>query len=71
MSAPKLTDYDRDILRMLSGEKVEGLAWGAAMGAAIGFLRGDGYVRQVRNAAGIGYEITDSGRAALAEGDEG
>lgn len=60
-----LSDYDRDILRMLNGEKVEGLAWGAAMGAAIGFLRGDGFVRQSVKDGAIVYEITDAGRTAL------
>jgi len=62
-----LTDYDRDILRMLDGEDVPGLAWGAAMGAALGFLRSCGLVRQVRTAGSINYEITDAGRSALAE----
>ena len=56
-----MTDYERDIMRHLNGEDVPGLSWGAAMGEALEFLRGDGYVRQ---RAGR-YELTDEGRRAL------
>jgi len=56
-----MTDYEKKILRHLNGEDVPDLSWGAAMGEAIGFLKGDGYVRRVGNK----YEITDAGRAAL------
>ena len=35
------------------------------MGAALEFLQDDGYVRQVRDGAGVRMEITESGRQAL------
>ena len=39
---PHLGEYEVKVLRELNGEKM-GLSWGAAMGAAIEFLREDGY----------------------------
>ena len=54
-----LSDYEINILRVLNGEDVPGLMWGAAMSAACGHLKGTGY------ATGL-YEITDKGRAAIA-----
>ncbi len=39
-----LTDYDRKILRHINGEDFPDLSWGAAMGAALGFLHESGYV---------------------------
>jgi hypothetical protein len=53
-----LSDYEINILRVLNGEDVPGLMWGAAMSAACGHLKGTGY------ATGL-YEITDKGRAAI------
>ena len=57
-SATELCDYDLLILRVLNGEDVPGLMWGAAMSSACGYLKSMGY------ATGM-YEITDKGRAAL------
>jgi hypothetical protein len=60
MSKP-ISDYERDLLRHLNGEDVPGLSWGAAMGAAIEFLRSDGLVEGYTD-----IRITDAGRAAIA-----
>lgn len=57
----EITEYERDILRALNGEKVPGLAWGAAMGAAIEFLRGRRLVSGYTD-----IRITDAGRAMVA-----
>jgi len=51
---PKLTAVERDLLRDLNGEKV------AAMGAAVGYLQGIGYLTR-----GANVQITDAGREAL------
>jgi len=59
-----ITEYERNILRSMNGEDVPGLKWGAAMGAAIEFMRGDGLVAGYTN-----IKITDKGRAALSPGD--
>ena len=56
-----MTDYDKEILRHLSGEDVPGLCWGAAMSEAIGYLRRNGYAKHIMGV----YTITDKGREAL------
>ncbi len=64
-----ITDYERDLLRHLDGQDVPGLAWGAVMGEALGFLKGSGYVRIVPNGDGaMRYEITDKGREISDDG---
>ena len=57
-----MTDYEKKILCEVRGDHMPGLRWGAAMGAALEFLRGSGYVRKV----GYRYVITPKGREALA-----
>lgn len=56
----KLSEYDLSILRMMTGGP--SVPWGAAMSAALEFLKGDGLVEQ----EGTNYRITDAGRQALA-----
>jgi len=56
-----MSDYEIKILRYLNGEEMPDLSWGAAMGAAVEFLAGDGLVTQ-----GPNYFITDKGKAFLA-----
>lgn len=52
-----LCDYEIEILREVAGEKAPS-AWGAAVGAALGALRGRGYIAR--------GQITPKGRAVLA-----
>lgn len=56
-----LDQYDIDILRMLDGQDVPGLRWGAAMSVAVESLVGRGLVTR-----GPTHTITEAGRAALA-----
>jgi hypothetical protein len=63
-----LSDYEINILRVLNGEDVPGLMWGAAMSAACGHLKGTGYATSVEADFDLPwylYEITDKGRAAI------
>lgn len=60
-----IVDYERDVLRMLNGEKIEGMAWGAAMGQSVELLYEGGYVTRKMTGRGLEYVITDKGRAAL------
>lgn len=62
-----MTAFDIQVLRAVSGEKVEGLAWGAAMSVAIEFLGGHGLVRKVRSDDRMRYVLTATGQAYLAE----
>jgi hypothetical protein len=54
----KLCDYEMKVLRECAGERVPGLSWGAAMGAALDALSGNGLIERV----GIRYEATKKGR---------
>lgn len=56
-----LSEYELKILRLLNGEDVPGLAWGAAMSVAIETL----YEMRLAKRNGGRYEITDAGRDAL------
>lgn len=56
----KLSDYEIKLLKMLRGDQVTGLGWGAAMGAAIEFLREDGFVKGFSK-----IEITQKGKDYL------
>jgi len=56
-----LCEYEINLLRLMAGEDVPDMQWGAAMGACLGFLKGSGLVRSV----GGKYEITDKGRKVL------
>ncbi len=56
-----LCEFEYRVLAMLAGEAAA-IPWGAAVGAALGFLKGSGYV----SFNGLGYDITARGRAALA-----
>lgn len=60
-----LTDFDRDLLRSMNGEKIEGLAWGAAMGEAVEFLHECGLVTRIWRDGALVYVPTDAGRAAI------
>lgn len=55
----KLTEYELSVLRMMDGGP--NAPWGAAMSAALEFLKGDGLIEQT----GTRYDLTDAGRAAL------
>lgn len=70
---PRLSRFDIDLLRDLSGDKVEGMAWGAAMGVAIGPLTQWGYLTRVIKNNAISYEVTDKARSLIASmrGSEG
>ena len=57
-----LCEDEIEILREVAGEKPAS-RWGAAVGAALGALRGGGYI--------AGNTITDKGRAALAAAPQG
>lgn len=57
----QLDDFELKVLREVSGEKVPGLQWGAAMGQAVEVLKGFGLVEKV----GTKYVITATGRAQL------
>lgn len=61
----KLVDYELQVLRCVNGADVPGLKWGAAMGEAVEYLRGAGYLSKSRVDGGTKYTITDKGRAAL------
>lgn len=63
--AKKLTKYDLSILRMMNGGPT--VPWGAAMSAALEFLKGDGLVEQ----EGTNYWITEAGRRALEDQEQG
>ncbi len=59
-----MTDYQRKVLADIAEPGSQpGLSWGAAMGAALEYLRGNGYITR-----GSDPRITDKGRDALAEG---
>ena len=60
-----MTDYERDVLRSMSGEHVEGLCWGAAMSEAVEALYERGLVDRARGGGVIKYFPTDAGKAAL------
>lgn len=62
----KLCDYELSVLRECAGEKQQGLAWGAAMGAALEILTGAGLVRKTVSPNGIKYEASAKGQAELA-----
>lgn len=55
-----MCEYEIEILREVADEKPVS-AWGAAVGAALAYLKGSGYID--------GSGITDKGRAALTPGD--
>lgn len=66
MSVPAdtgLCTFEYQVLDMLAGSGPD-LPWGAAMGVALGFLKGSGYVVL----SGGRYMITNRGRTALAAG---
>lgn len=56
-----MTSHELKVLRSLNGD-IEPLEWGAWVGACLEFLSGDGYCTR-----GPNYNITDKGRAYLAE----
>jgi hypothetical protein len=58
----KLCDYELKVLRECAGERVPGLSWGTAMGAALESLSGNGLVERI----GTRYEATKKGRVQLA-----
>jgi hypothetical protein len=61
----KLTGYEIDILRSMTGEDVPGVMWGAAMGECVENLYAGGYVNREHAAGCIRYVITDKGREAI------
>ncbi len=63
------TGFEIDVLRDLNGEHVEGMVWGAAMGAAVEWLYGQGYITRTGKMSGIRYDISDKGKAFLAARD--
>lgn len=56
----QMISHEREVLEMLAGERPG--EWGAWVGACLEALHGGGYCT-----GGPNYQITDSGRAALAE----
>lgn len=61
-----LTQYEREVLKEIADPgTIEGLHWGAAMGMALEYLRGEGYVAMWKGTA----KITSKGREALEKGD--
>lgn len=61
-----MTDFERQILRHLAGASSPALAWGAAVGAAIEWLHGNGYVTRRMAGGAIRYEISEKGKAIIA-----
>lgn len=61
----KLTEKERSVLSMMNGGPE--VPWGAAMSAALEFLKGDGLVEQ----EGSNYWITEAGIRALEDKGEG
>lgn len=55
-----MTDYEFKLLRHVGGEQIEELRSGAAMWAALDFLREDGYVT-----GGPIVKLTDKGKEYL------
>ena len=66
----KLIDYEIDVLRSLSGEKIPGLT-GAEVGVAVERLIDEGYVSERLflgdDGPALKFEITDKGRAAITQ----
>lgn len=60
-----MNEFERDVLRVIAGEDVPGMMWGAAMSEAVEYLQGRGFCRRVLKDDTITYEITDRGREAL------
>lgn len=60
MSETGLSSHEIKVLEMLDGRREA--EWGAWVGACLEFLAGDGLCTR-----GPNYQITDSGRLALAE----
>jgi hypothetical protein len=58
----KLCDYELQVLRECAGERVPGLSWGAAMGAALDVLLVNGLVER----RGSRIEATKKGYVHLA-----
>jgi hypothetical protein len=55
-----VSKYEIKLLKDLNGERQEGLQWGAAMGAALEFLKEEGYVTR-----GAITKITEKGKKFL------
>lgn len=66
-----LTSHERDVLRTLNGEGDFIGGWGAWVTAVLGSLKGSGFCRLVPKDGGYNYEITEAGRRALEERDDG
>lgn len=61
----KLCDFEFEVLESLAGLKPP-VPWGAALGAALGFLKGRGYVEAVFIAGdGKHYRISQAGMDLL------
>ena len=60
-----IVDYERDVLRLLCGEEVYLFFHGDALNQALESLCRRSYVTRRTNREGVGYSITDKGRAAL------
>lgn len=63
-TTPSLCEFERSVLRVVAGEKVPGMSWGAAMSVALEFLSGSNLIH---HEAGV-YRITEAGLAELAKG---
>ena len=53
------TRFERDVLRVLNGEEIEDIIYGAAFNAACSYLRGRGFVTSPP------YTITNKGKEFL------
>jgi hypothetical protein len=64
-----LCAYELKVLRECAGQPQPDLQWGAAMSAALGFLKGAGYVTTVHADGVIKYVATDRGTQYLQSRD--
>ena len=60
-----LTDFELKVMRCVAGERVPGMAWGAAMGEAVEYLYGGGYLARGMSGGALQYHLTDKGIEAL------
>lgn len=67
--ASDLVDYEVEVLQHLAGNN-PGLQYGSALMAAIGFLKGSGYVEKAWDGKSTNYKLTQKSRDYLASLDE-
>jgi hypothetical protein len=63
-----LCDYELKVLRILDGQEVPEIIYGAGLMAAIEFLQGSGHIKRTMISMPdieIGYSLTDKGREVI------